>query len=83
MSNYTTKNELEHATGVDTSNIAAKSDFIVLKVEINKLDTNKLSNALTDLNDLRAKIDDLDLCKLKIVPIDLDKVSDLVDKKKL
>ena len=83
MSNYTTKNELEHATGVDTSNIAAKSDFIVLKVEINKLGTNKLINALTDLNDLRAKIDDLDLCKLKIVPIDLDKVSDLVDKKKL
>ena len=83
MSNYTTKNELEHATGVDTSNIAAKSDFIVLKVEINKLDTNKLINALTDLNDLRAKIDDLDLGKLKMVPIDLEKVSDLVDKKKL
>ena len=83
MSNYTTKNELEHATGVDTSNIAAKSDFIVLKVGINKLDTNKLINALTDLNDLRAKIDDLDLGKLKMVPIDLEKVSDLVDKKKL
>ena len=83
MSNYTTKNELEHATGVDTSNIAAKSDFIVLKVEINKLDTNKLINALTDLNDLRAKIDDLDLRKLKMVPIDLEKVSDLVDTKKL
>ena len=83
MSNYTTKNELEHATGVDTSNIAAKSDFIVLKVEINKLDTNKLINALTDLNDLRANIDDLDLGKLKMVPIDLEKVSDLVDKKKL
>ena len=83
MSNYTTKNELEHATGVDTSNIDAKSDFIVLKVEINKLDTNKLINALTDLNDLRAKIDDLDLGKLKMVPIDLEKVSDLVDTKKL
>ena len=83
MSNYTTKNELEHATGVDTSNIAAKSDFIVLKVEINKLDTNKLINALTDLNDLRAKIDDLDLGKLKMVPIDLEKVSDLVDTEKL
>ena len=83
MSNYITKNELEHATGVDTSNIDAKSDFIVLKVEINKLDTNKLINALTDLNDLRAKIDDLDLGKLKMVPIDLEKVSDLVDTKKL
>ena len=83
MSNYTTKNELEHATGVDTSNIAAKSDFIVLKVEINKLDTKKLINALTDLNDLRAKIDDLDLGKLKMVPIDLEKVSDLVDTEKL
>lgn len=54
-----------------------------MKVEINKLDTNKLINALTDLNDLRAKIDDLDLGKLKMVPIDLEKVSDLVDTKKL
>ena len=31
------KKELEHATGVDTSSIAAKSDFIALKAEVNKL----------------------------------------------
>ena len=38
---YTTKKELEHATGVDTSNLAAKSDFIALKADVHKLYINK------------------------------------------
>ena len=29
LSNYPTKKELEHATGVDTSNLAAKSDLLL------------------------------------------------------
>ena len=28
LSNYAIKKELEHATGVDTSNLAARRDFI-------------------------------------------------------
>ena len=57
-SNYTIKKELDHATGVDTSDLAAKKDFIALKVEVLKQDINKLSNVQTSLNDLKRKVDD-------------------------
>ena len=43
LSNYATKKELDHATGVDTSDLAAKKDFIALKAEVDKLGINKLS----------------------------------------
>ena len=33
LSNYATKTELEVATGIDTSDLAAEKDFITLKVE--------------------------------------------------
>ena len=38
LSNYATKTELEDATGIDTSDLAAEKDFIALKV---KVDNNK------------------------------------------
>ena len=47
LSNYATKKELEHITGVDTSDLDAKKDFIALKAEVNKLDINKLVNVPT------------------------------------
>ena len=34
LSNYATKKELTNAAGVDTSNLAAKSDFIALEDEV-------------------------------------------------
>ena len=37
LSNYTTRKELGHATGVDSSDLAAKNDFIALKAEVDKL----------------------------------------------
>ena len=37
LSNYATKKKLNNATGVDTSNLAAKRDFITLKAEVDKL----------------------------------------------
>ena len=36
-------------------------------------------NVPTILNKLKAKVDDLDVGKLKSVPVDLKKLSDLVD----
>ena len=36
------KKELEHGTGVDTSDLADKKDFLVLKAAVDKLDINKL-----------------------------------------
>ena len=79
LSNYATKEELNHATGVDISDFSAKKDFIVLKAEVDKLDINKLVNVPASLNNLKRKIDDLHVYKLKAVPVDMKKLSDVVD----
>ena len=79
LSNYATKKELDHARRADTSDLAAKKDFIALKSEIDKLDINKLVNVPTSLSNLKTKVDDLDVGILKTVPIDLKELSDVVD----
>ena len=77
--NYATKKELDHPTGVDTSDLADKKDFIALKSEIDKLDNNKLVNVPTSLNILKIKVDHLDVGKLKNVPVDLKKLSNVLN----
>ena len=74
MSNYPTKKELQHATGIDASDLAAKKDFIALKAEVDKLDFNKLANAPTNWNNLKAKVDNLDAGKLKSCFCRLEKI---------
>ena len=39
---YATKADLKDATGIDTSNLALKSNLASLKTEVDKLDTDKL-----------------------------------------
>ena len=41
LSNYATKTDLEKPTGVDTSNLTAKSDLASLKAEKYKIDVDK------------------------------------------
>ena len=53
--------KLDHATGVETSDLAAENGFVALKAEIDKPDINKLTNVPTSLNILKTKVDDLDL----------------------
>ena len=72
LSNYATKKDLDHATMVNTSDLAAKKDFIALKAEVDKPDINKLVNFPTGLNNL-------DVGKLKTSPVDLKRLSDVVD----
>ena len=43
--------------GVDTSDLAAKKDFIAFKTENDKLDVNKLISIPTSLNSLKTKVD--------------------------
>ena len=71
MSNFATKKELDHAIGVNKSDLAAAQDLIDLKAEVEKIDINELVNVLTSFNNLKAKVDDLDVDKLKTVPVDL------------
>ena len=73
------KKELEYATRVDRSDLAAKKDFISLKAEVNKLEINKLVNVPTILNKIKTKVGDLAVGKLKTVPVDLKNLSDAVD----
>ena len=70
MLNYATKEKLDHTTDVDTSDLAAKKDFIALKAEVDKLEINKFVNVPTSFNNLKAKVDDLEVDKLKTVPVD-------------
>ena len=79
LSNYAAKKELIHGTAVDTSDLAAKNDFIVLKTEVDKLNINKLVNVPTSLKNLNTKVDDLDDGKVKAVSVDLKKLSDIED----
>ena len=65
--------KLDHPTEVDTSDLAAKKDFIALKAEVDKLDINKLVNDPNSLNNLKTKIDNLYIGKLKAVPVNLKK----------
>ena len=43
---------MKKETGVDTSNLAAKSDLASLKVEIDEIDIRKLKNVPADLSKL-------------------------------
>ena len=72
--------KLGYATGVHTSNLAAKSEFIALKVEVDKSDIRELVKVPTGLNNLKANVDDLDAGRLKTVLNDLKKLSEMVDK---
>ena len=52
LSNYSTKTDLKWAGGVDTSNLAAKSDLASFKAEVDKIDTEKLKTVPGDSSKL-------------------------------
>ena len=68
LSSYSSKIELDDATAVDTSNLAAKRVFLQ---RIKKVVNVIWIIFLTILDNLKAKVDDLDNDKLKIAPADL------------
>ena len=72
-SNYATKIDLKHATGVYISKFAKNVDLPNIK-----LDIDKLKNVATNSRNLESKVDKLDVDKLVPVPVDLSKLSDLV-----
>ena len=64
LSNYATQSNLKNATGIDTSKLAAKSDSVRLKDEVDELDIDKLKSVSTNLSNLKNKLDKLDIRKL-------------------
>ena len=70
LSNYATKKDFKNATGIDTTQLAAKSDLVRLKAKVDKLDIDKLKSVPTSLSNLKNKVDKLDIGKLEITPVD-------------
>ena len=62
LSNYATKNDLKNITHVDVSSFASKTNLAALKTEVDKIDTDKLKTAPTDLTKLTNAIEN-DLVK--------------------
>ena len=60
LSNYATKADLKNATGVDTSKFAKKFDLTNLQYDVDKLDIDKLKYVLSNLINLKTKVDELD-----------------------
>ena len=56
---------MEHAQGTNTSDLAAKKDFVALKVEVGKPNINKLFNVPTSLTNLKTEINELEVGELK------------------
>ena len=44
LPNYATKADLKNATGIDTYNLALKSNLANLKVEVDKIDVKEIKN---------------------------------------
>ena len=59
LSHYATETDSKGATSVDTSNVAAKSDWGNLKAEIDKINIDKLETAPVDLSKLSNVVDDV------------------------
>ena len=57
LTNYATKTDLKDITHVDVSSFASKTNLAALKTEVDKIDTDKLKTAPTDLATLTNAIE--------------------------
>ena len=57
LTNYATKTDLKKITHVDVSSFASKTNLAALKTEVDKIDTDKLKTAPTDLAKLTNAIE--------------------------
>ena len=58
LTNYATKTDLKNITQVGVSSFASKTNLAALKTEVDKIDTDKLKTAPTDLAKLTNAIED-------------------------
>ena len=73
-----TKADLKNAAGIDTSKFSKTFDWVNWKPNRDKLDSNKLTYVLTNLNNLKSNVDKLNVDKYVLVPADVSKLSDAV-----
>ena len=52
LTNYAAKTDLKNITHIDVSSFASKTNLAALKIEVDKIDVDKLKTAPTDLDRL-------------------------------
>ena len=50
-----------------------------MKAEVEKLEINNIFNVATSFKNLKTNVDDVDVGKLENLPVDLKKLTDIVD----
>ena len=94
LANYATKDDVKNITHVDVNSFASKNNLAALKTEVDKIDTDKLKTAPTDLakltnaieNDVVKKTDynaKVTSTEAQITGLTKNKVDNLADIKKL
>ena len=78
LCNYAIKTDIKNIWHVDTSSFVLKSNLGSLKIEIDKLDIDKLKILPNNLSILKNKVDKLDIDQLNPVPVNLSKLSNVV-----
>ena len=78
LSNYAAKTDLKNATRIDTSKLAAKSDLVSLKTEVDKLYIHELKSVPANLSNLKSKVSKPYIGKLGTNPVGLSKLSKVV-----
>ena len=67
LSNYATKADIKNISHVDTSSFVLKSNLPSLKIEVDKLDTDKLAPIPVDLSKLSDSVKMMLLKKLYMI----------------
>ena len=79
LSNYASKSDLKNETGFDSLTIAKKVNFASLKSNSDQLDIDKSKNVSTNLTGFKSKAGKLNADKLATRPVDLSKLSDVIN----
>ena len=69
LSNYATKDDIKKITHVDTSSFALKTNLANLKIEVDKLDIDKLATVPVDLSKLSNVVKMMLLKKLCMISL--------------
>ena len=77
LTNYATKTNLKNITHVDVSSFASKTNLAALKTEVDKIDTDKLKTAPTDLAKLTNAIENDVVKKTGLTKNPVDNLADI------
>ena len=78
FSTYAKKADLKNWARVDTLDFASENDFVNLKSDADKINIDKLENVSYNARNLKRKVEKIDVYQLLPVPVDLNKLSDVV-----